>query len=129
MKKRRSLYITLFFSVVVALSSCFHDHDMSITVRDDDDAYRFRASFDEDQTRTVHRIIKSHLHNAISFNRSFVETDARLDDGTSVHIKSRPGRLRIDFDRSDNSEENFGKLLQMCDEIKEALAGEADNNY
>jgi hypothetical protein len=128
MKKRRTLYITLFFSVVVALSSCFHDHDMLITVNNDDDVYRFRASFDEDQTREVQRIIRSHLHNSVSFHNGVIDTDARLDDGTTVYIKSLPGRLKIKFDRSENTEENFEKLQEMCDEIKDALAGE-NNNY
>ncbi len=126
--KKNFLLIVLFFGI--AFSSCFHDHDHDISVRidDDDDVYRFRATFDEDQTRDVQRIIDRYLHHSISFYHGNVETDARLDDGTSIYIKSRPGRLKINFDRSENTEENCERLQQMCDEIKDVIAREENDN-
>lgn len=129
MKKRNLLYAGLILAITVTLSSCFHDHDISISVNDDDDVYRMRASYDEDQARAVQRIINSHLCGSISFHHGYVDTDARLNDGTSVYIKARPGRLKINFDRSENTEENFEKLEQMCEEIKDVLAREDKDNY
>ncbi|HMI78614.1 MAG TPA: hypothetical protein VK484_07460 [Ferruginibacter sp.] len=130
MKKRRSLYITLFFSVVIALSSCFHDHDMSISINDDDDVYRMTATFERDQSGAVHRIINAHLHqHDMSFDQGSVDTNVRLDDGTSFYIRTRPGRLKIKFDRSENTEESCKWLEEMCEEIKEELARSDNDNY
>ena len=47
-------------SVILALSSC-HDHGVHIRVNDDTDEYRLRASFDEDPTDDVQRVINRHL--------------------------------------------------------------------
>ncbi len=119
--KKQFVFIASILFLVTVFSSCFHDHDISISVNDDDDVYRMRASFDEDQTRDVQRIINAHLHNSVSFNSEFVETNVRLDDGTSFYIKTRPGRVKIKFDRSENSEESCERLREMCDEIKDVL--------
>ena len=130
MKKHFIYTVPGFIAFLLIMSSCFHvhDHDMSITTTDDEDVYRFRASFDEGQTREVQRIIKSHLHNSVAFNRGFIDMDARLDDGTVFHIKSRPGRLRISFDKDGNTQEGCDKVMEMCDEIKDMLAREEDQD-
>lgn len=126
MKKRKLLYAALFLSIAVALSSCFHDHDISISVNDDEEVYKMRASFNEDRTRTVERIINAHLnqHPSLSFKRGFVDTVLTLDDGTRFHIKARPGKLRINFDKTEISAEGCERLKEICEEIKEALAEE-----
>ena len=60
--KNKFLIILLVFSTGIAFSSCFHDHgNISISVNDDEDIYRMRASFDEERTRSVQRIINAHL--------------------------------------------------------------------
>lgn len=130
MKKRNLLYAGLIISVVIVLSSCFHHHhDLSISVNDDEDIYRMKALYDEDRTREVQRIINAHLHSQHSLPvvHSFVDTDVTLDDGTSFHIKSRPGSLRIRVDKTGNSEEGCEQIKEMCEEIKNELA-RADNN-
>ena len=125
MKKRNLLYAGLILAIVIALSSCFHDHGINITVNDDDDVYRFRASYDRDMTDEVNRIINKHLHgqHSTAFVHTFTEKEIRLDDGTNFYIRSGPGRLRIRLDRDDNSEENCEEIRAMCDEIKDLLAG------
>jgi len=129
MKKRNLLYAGLILSVVIVLSSCFHHHDISISVNDDEDVYRMRASYDEDKTRAVQRIINAHLHphQSLSVVHGYVDTDVTLDDGTSFHIKSKPGNLKIKFDKTENSEESCERMKEMCEEIKSVLAN-GDNN-
>jgi len=126
MKKRKLLYAALILFVAVAFNSCFHDHDLNISVNDDEDTYRMRASYDEDRAGAVRQIINAHLHqqHRLSIEHGFVDTDITLDDGTSFHIRTRPGKLRINFDKTENSEENCERLKEMCEEIKEALARE-----
>ena len=129
MKKRNLLYAGLIVAITVALSSCFHDHDMSIHVNDDEDVYRMRASFDEDLSADVQQVINRHLrqHHSASLVHMFTDKEIRLDNGTSFYIKTGPGRLRIKIDKSENPEEGCEDLRQMCDEIKEVLANSEDN--
>jgi hypothetical protein len=130
MKKRKLLYAALILSVTVTLSACFHDHSISISVNDDEDIYKMKASFDENQTRAVQRIINEHLREHISLStiHGFIDTDVTLDDGASCHIKSRPGSLRINFDKSENTEENCERLKEMCEEIKDELTRRKHND-
>ena len=128
MKKRKLLYAALILSLVVALSSCFHDHDMSVTVNDDEDIYRMRASFDEDRTAEVQEIINAHLSgHSLSLAHRFVDTDVTLDDGTVFHIKTRPGRLKINFVKTEDSED-CERLKEMCEEIKDIIARQEEYN-
>lgn len=129
MKKKNLLCAALILVTVVALNACFHHHDISISVNDDEDVYRMKALYDEDRTITVQRIINAHLqgHHSLSVVHGYVDTDVTLDDGTSFHIRSKPGSLRINFDKNENSEESCERMREMCEEIKNALAN-GDNN-
>lgn len=131
MKKRNLLYAALILSVVIVLSSCFHHHHDGVAVRinDDADEYRMRAHFNDDLTDEVNRVINTHLTRRHSSSLVYQNTDGeiRLDNGTVVYIKSRPGRLKIEIDKDDNPEEGYEELLEMCDEIKEVLAKRDEN--
>lgn len=129
MKKRNLLYAALIVSIVLALSSCFHDHDIHIRVNDDEDVYRMRATYDKDLTDEVQRVINSHLkqHHSNALIRWNTEKEITLDDGTVVYIKTKPGRLRIKVDKTENPEEGCESVRQMCDEIKDVLASREDN--
>lgn len=128
MKKQNLLYLALALSVMLALSSC-HDHGVHIRVNDDADEYRLRASFDEDLTDDVQRVINRHLnkHHAGSVAYIHTECDYDLGDGTSFYLKLKPGQVRIHFDRDNNSEANYEDMQAMCNEIKEVLT--ARDNY
>ena len=128
--KNKFLIVALVFFAGIAFSSCFHDHgNISISVNDDEDVYRMRASFDKERTRSVQRIINAHLKNqhSLSFVHGVVDRDVTLDDGTNFHIKTKPGRLKISFDKDENSQESCERLMEMCDEIKDVIAREDHN--
>jgi len=129
MQKRNLLYAALILVIVVGLSSCFHDHDIHIRVNDDEDVYRLRASFDEDLTGDVQRVINDNLrkHHAHTLITVYTDKEITLEDGTSFYIKARPGRLRINVDRNGNPEAGNEAVIEMCDEIKEVLANRYDN--
>lgn len=134
MKKRNLLYAALIVSVVLALSSCFHDHDfdhhnISIRINDNEDVYRMRAYYDDDLTGEVQRVINTHLkqHHSNALIRWNTEKEITLDDGTVVYIKTKPGRLKIKVDKTENPEEGCERVKEMCDEIKDVLASREDN--
>ena len=126
MKKKNFLFATLILAVAFLLNSCFHHHhDISVHINDDEDVYRMRANFDEDQTREVQRIINAHLqqHHSLSLIHGYTDEEITLADGTNFYIKSAPGRLKINIDKTENPEEGCENVKEMCDEISNVLAG------
>jgi|SRR3982751_5388028 hypothetical protein len=129
--KTRFLFVaaTLFLGTV--LSSCWHDdyhynHDnISISVQEDDEEYRMNARYDEDKTMAVDNYIQTCTgtgdHYRYSGHGNFDAT-LTLDDDSKVYIKSREGRLKIKFNKEENSEEAYEKIKDMCEGIKEILA-------
>ena len=126
MQKRNLLYAALILATMVALSSCFHHHhDITVKVNDDEDVYRLRASFDEDLSGDVQRVINTHLrqHHSATLVHRYTDKEITLADGTSFYVKTGPGRLRIKIDKTENPAEGCEEVKEMCEEIKTVLAG------
>jgi hypothetical protein len=110
------------------LSACHvhrgNDHNLSVSVKESDDEYQFSASFDEDRTRKVQNFISSYTKGKAAFRRgSNVEIDVptTLDDNGQVYIRCHAGRIKIKFDRDDNSELAYQHAKEMCEGIKDIL--------
>ena len=118
-----------FISVVLGLmllvfgSSCFHDHDICISISDDEDEYEMDASYRKNQTHAVRVYLEEHLLNSRALSkRRWRNEEITLDDKTTFYINSYPGKLRIKIDKTENSEESYEKVRRACEELKEILA-------
>jgi hypothetical protein len=107
----------IFFLCV--FSSCFNynSNDLSISVNDNDEEYQLTARFDERKTRAVENYIKECTATSSIFKR----TGVTLDDNTKIYIKSQEGRLKIELNKNENSEESYERIKDMCEGIKELL--------
>ena len=117
------LACALFF--VTSFTSCFRHrhHDTSVTISDSGDDYEMYASFDVNKTRKIQRLLDRELNLDLGSSGRNVHVDANitLDDQTTFYMRAVPGRLRIRFDKSENSGESWEKIHEVCEEIKEAL--------
>jgi hypothetical protein len=126
--KTRLLFFAAGLLLVTVLSSChddsyYRDGNMSISVREDDEEYRMNASYDEDKTMAVDNYIKSCTGSGYRYNgHGDFNATLVLDDNSRVYIKSKEGRLKIKFNKEENSEEAYEKIRHMCEGIKELLA-------
>jgi len=121
MKKEFLLAGSAFFFLAV-FSSCFRSHEISVYESDSEDEYRIKINYKKDQTHTVRLFLDEHLKNHIvSFKNAAVDREIILDDNTEVYINSRPGRLRIKIDKTENSEESCERIKVVCEEIKAIL--------
>lgn len=112
--------------ILVIVSSCFHysDHDISISIDDDDDEYEMDAHYPRRQTHAVQVYLDEQLlsgHPHMKHNR-YVDEEVRLDDNTSFYINSKPGKLHIKIDKTENSEASCERIKQACEDLKEILA-------
>lgn len=124
MKKYFSIGL-LSLIIIAGLSSCFHHHDISISISDDEDEYEMDALYNRSQEHKVQVYLNEHLLNKSS--KSFKKHKNRseeitLDDNTTVYIKSYPGELRIKIDKYRNSEESCENVRQICEDLKDILA-------
>lgn len=99
--------------------------DVSITVKDTDDAYTYIASFDEDYTGKV----QSYINHSIKPNGLFKSTHDYFDvtttlkDGTDFYIKESPGDLKIEINKKKNSIASYFRIKKMCDGVSNVLKG------
>ena len=108
-------------------SSCFnyHDNDVSISIQEDEDEYKLSAHFEDRKTRAVQNFIKEYTASTVNFKskgNNYVDATVTLDDNTKFYIKSYEGRLKIKFDKEQNSEESYEKIKEMCEGVKDLLA-------
>ena len=81
------------------------------------------ASYDRDKARKIQRLLDRELNVDIgrSGRNTHVDATITLDDRTTFYMQAFPGELRINFDKTRNSEDSWNKMQDVCEEIKEAL--------
>jgi hypothetical protein len=124
--KKQILVITCALLVAASFSSCFirhHHHDTSVSISDSGDEYEMCASFDENKTRKIQRLLDRELNIDIgrSGRTAHVDANITLDDHTTFYMRALPGQLRINFDKRANTEDSWEKIQDVCEEIKDAL--------
>lgn len=124
--KRKLSPVVWVLILLVTVSSCFHysDHDISISIDDDDDEYEMDASYPRRQTHAVQVYLEDHLLNGQPYmkHNRYLNEEVRLDDNTSFSIRSKPGKLHISIDKTENSAASCEKIKQACEDLKHILA-------
>lgn len=122
--KKNFLSILSAVIFLILFTSCFHNHNVSISISDNADEYEMDASYRKNQTHQVRVYLNEHLLNASSSmtkNKS-IDEEITLDDNTRFYINAHPGELSIKIDKSENTAESCEKVRQVCEELKDILA-------
>jgi hypothetical protein len=110
-------------------SSCYNysynDDDVAISIKENSNEYKLLARFDKNKTKAVQNYIEDYTANIGLFKAGNNKVDGivTLNDNTTVYIKFKKGRLKIKLDKEQNSEQSYEKIKEMCEGIKELLAG------
>lgn len=107
--------------------SCFHfddDHNINISVSENENVYKMSAHFTRSKTRAVHEFMDKKLGhpNNVSFVNSEIDATLTLQDQTVFYVKSYPGELEIKLDKEKNSYEAYKRVKEMCEGIKSVVA-------
>jgi hypothetical protein len=99
--------------------------DVSIAVKDTDDAYTYTASFDENYTGKVLGYINHSIkpNGLFKSTHDYFDVTTTLKDGTDFYIKESPGDLKIAIDKRKNSTSSYLRIKKMCDGISNVLKG------
>lgn len=125
--KTRFLSIAGVLFFISVFSSCYwyhHNHDVAVSINDDENQYQLSAHFDDRKTKAVENFIKHCAERYDAFRSDGGEDlDATLilDDNARVYVKSREGRLKIKFNKQENSVQSYEKVKEMCEGIKEII--------
>lgn len=117
------LFIALSFSVTAFLSSCFsyHSNNVSVKINDDEEQYTLSATYQERKTTAVQNYINEYAGGENIISRGRADATVTLDDDTEFYIRSKKGKLKIKFDKEENSAAAYEKVKAMCQGIKEIV--------
>ena len=122
--KKWILFIATCISLTALFSSCFsyQSNNVSVTINDDEDQYTLSATFQERKTRAVQNYINEYAGGATIIKSGRADATVTLDDETAFYIRSKRGKLKIKFDKEENSAAAYEKVKAMCEGIKEIVA-------
>jgi hypothetical protein len=117
--------IALSLFCLCTLQSCFHhnNHDIKISVDESGGTYKFSASFPEDKTGKVHRLINKSIspNGLFASANDYMDINTTLQDKTTFAVKASPGIIHIKIDREGNSPASYERIKEMCEKIKNTL--------
>jgi hypothetical protein len=127
---KTSFYITAICLVSLSIFLMWskfriNDHDIAIAVNDDNDKYKFSASFPDGNTTRV----QEYINKSISPNKlakssdDYFDVTTTLADKTEFYAYESPGKLKIEIDKRKNSNASIYRIRKMCDGIKNLLTG------
>ena len=117
-------YALLLLLNATLLASChFRNHDIRISVNDNEEKFRFAASYPENKTSHVQQLINEQVapNSLFSSANDYTDVTTVLQDQTRFHIKSSPGSLQIQLNKNENDAKSYQRIKNMCEAIKETL--------
>lgn len=117
----------LFYSIAVLMFMCAtafsQNKNLNVTTKESDDDYEFSAVFDKAKNPEVVSYMDKVLGkpNNISFSNTQLDAKMSLDDKSKFYIKLSPGNIKMKFSKEDNSEANYKKLKNMCENLSKIV--------
>jgi hypothetical protein len=102
-----------------------NDHDIAIAVNDDNDKYKFSASYPDNKTYAVEQYVNNSIaqNGLFKSEHDYFDVTTTLTDQTEFYIKGSSGKLKIEIDKRRNSIASVYRIRSMCDGIKNILTG------
>lgn len=105
----------------MGLSSCFHHHDVSVSISDDED--EMKASYQRKQTHTVRVFVDEHLvaNSMVSVKKGSKDKQITLNNKSKFYVNAGPREIRIHIHDRKNAEELRGLIKDIREELDEIL--------
>ena len=128
---KTSFYLTAFCLIALSIFVTWtkfdldYNHNISISVREDDDNYQFTANYEAANTRRVQQYINKSIepNGLFRSENDYFDVTTSLADNTKFYIKESPGKLKITLDKKRNSTASYLRIKKMCEGIKQLVAG------
>ncbi|QHT69744.1 hypothetical protein GXP67_25395 [Rhodocytophaga rosea] len=124
MKISYFLYIAC-MCLISLLPAChlMHNNDLEVTVSESEDSYELAAYFDESKTSAIQSYINRELRPNSVFGSvtDKLNITTMLDDKTTFHINSSPGKLKITLDKKENSKASYYRIKKIGEGVHSIL--------
>lgn len=120
----KKVYLFIVIAALTITSGCgMNEGSQSITVKVDEKGYAFNAAYPKHKTNKIVTYIEKSLKQDHFFESTEGVKDEKvtLSDSSRFYITSESGFLKINFNKRDNSEASYQKLVKLCMGIKEEL--------
>ncbi|MFM9908299.1 MAG: hypothetical protein ACKVOW_03060 [Chitinophagaceae bacterium] len=103
--------------------SCNVGNDTKVSLTESKTALTFSAYFPDRKTARVQEFINDQLEHKSIFNtyNSEVEGAITLNDQTTFYLKSKAGKLEINFNKEENNEASVQRIKKLCEGVKSVL--------
>lgn len=98
----------------------YSDHNINITVAEDEDELCIIAQFPEAKSKALHDYLRTQidLSDLSDLNNVVIKKYHTPDDKMTVFLKSKPGYIKIILDKERNSREAYLRLKKASEGIK-----------
>ena len=124
-KKLVYIILTLAFMGIIAttiyMRGNYSDHNINITVAEDEDEFRIIAEFPKEKSKALHDYLRTQidLSDLPNLNDVLVKNYHTPDDLMTVYLKSKPGYFKIILDKHRNSRQARQQLKNASEGIKQ----------
>ena len=127
---KTSFYLTAFCILSLSIFLVWtkfevNNHDIAISVNENEDTYTFTASYDRGNSLAVYNYINKNISpdRLGDSEKDYFDVTTSLTDKTVFYIKESPGKLKIAIDKRKNSTASYYRIKKMCEGVKGLLAG------
>jgi hypothetical protein len=117
------------FSVVIVgtvfvLKPMMSDNDISVNISETEEELTLSAAFPRKDSELVHKYLKAQLKMTDLTDLKYLEVKRYQTPNEKMrfHIKSRPGHVKIVFNKTENTFRSYRKLKETCEGLKQLLA-------
>ena len=115
-----SLVIMGIIATTLYMRENFADHNINITVSEDEYEFSIIARFPEEKSKALHDYLRTQidLSDLSNLNDVVIKKYQTPDDQMTVYLKSKPGYFKIIMNKQRNSREAYRKLKNASEGIK-----------
>ncbi|RZL50523.1 MAG: hypothetical protein EOP00_04030 [Pedobacter sp.] len=120
----KKIYLFIAIATLAITFGCeMNAHNQSIAVQITDGGYSFKAEYPKNKTNEVVTYIEENIKEEVFFSNAEGKKDENvtLTDRSKFHITSEPGFIKINFNKRDNTESSYQKMVKLCMGIKEII--------
>lgn len=114
------LFIALLFGSCVRNNS---DSSNTLSVSESEHEYKVSAEYPKQNTERLAHYMNEKIgdKNHISFLHAVIDAEMTLDDGTKIYVVNKPGTLKINLNKDQNSRASYEEIKSLGEGLKSFL--------
>lgn len=126
MNKQNILILPLVLASLIAFILCGCNNNrnsISITTKDNNKYYQFKARFNQRKSEQIKQCLNKNLmqYSDISLDKNYINETIVLNNDTKFYLQTAPGKIKVEFNKYENSEASYNQIKKLCDDIKQQI--------